>query len=233
MLPGSEPFLAAICAAPDDDLSRLVFADWLDENGDPDRAEFIRVQCELAGLGHPFPPVVVRRKNTPAPAPDPADRPAFLAHRNAELWAAHGDAWRAELPECVGSTLRFGRGFAGWADVSHPGGLARDGDRLMALAPITWVSFRDCPAFQLREPVKRCPWFARVRKLSVAYRPGYGEGGDDVAESLAESPHTGGLGELLMANTDLGDAGLFALCKSGRAGQLQRADLSVNRIGSA
>ncbi len=32
----------------DDDTTRLVFADWLDEHGQPDRAEFIRVQCELA-----------------------------------------------------------------------------------------------------------------------------------------------------------------------------------------
>jgi uncharacterized protein (TIGR02996 family) len=43
-------FLAAIVAAPDDDLPRLVFADWLDEYGEPERAEFIRVQCELAKL---------------------------------------------------------------------------------------------------------------------------------------------------------------------------------------
>ena len=43
-----EAFLAAICAAPDEDLPRLVFADWLDEHGEPERAEFIRLQCELA-----------------------------------------------------------------------------------------------------------------------------------------------------------------------------------------
>jgi uncharacterized protein (TIGR02996 family) len=44
-------FLRAIIAAPDDDLPRLVFADWLDERGHHARAEFIRVQCELAGTG--------------------------------------------------------------------------------------------------------------------------------------------------------------------------------------
>jgi len=43
-----EPFLQAIFAAPDDDLPRLVFADWLDEHGEPAWAELIRVQCELA-----------------------------------------------------------------------------------------------------------------------------------------------------------------------------------------
>ncbi len=43
--------LAAICADPSDDVRRLAFADHLDErggDGDAERAEFIRVQCELA-----------------------------------------------------------------------------------------------------------------------------------------------------------------------------------------
>lgn len=49
--------LREIAASPDDDTLRLAFADWLDEHGDPadaDRAEFVRVQCELERLeaGH-------------------------------------------------------------------------------------------------------------------------------------------------------------------------------------
>ncbi len=46
--PGWEPFLAAINADLDDDTPRLVFADWLQENGDEPRAEFIRIQCARA-----------------------------------------------------------------------------------------------------------------------------------------------------------------------------------------
>src|SRR5262249_10339211 len=45
-----EQLLAAIRANPDDDAVRLVYADWLEEHGDPDRAEFIRVQITLDGL---------------------------------------------------------------------------------------------------------------------------------------------------------------------------------------
>jgi uncharacterized protein (TIGR02996 family) len=41
---------AAVVAAADDDTPRLAYADWLDEHDDPDRAEFIRVQCRLADL---------------------------------------------------------------------------------------------------------------------------------------------------------------------------------------
>jgi uncharacterized protein (TIGR02996 family) len=45
-----EAFLQAIIENPDDDTPRLVYADWLDEHGQEERAEFIRVQCELARL---------------------------------------------------------------------------------------------------------------------------------------------------------------------------------------
>jgi uncharacterized protein (TIGR02996 family) len=33
---------------PDDDAPRMVYADWLADNGDPERADFIRTQCRLA-----------------------------------------------------------------------------------------------------------------------------------------------------------------------------------------
>jgi uncharacterized protein (TIGR02996 family) len=41
-------FLGAIAARYEDDSVRLVFADWLDERGETSRAEFLRLQCELA-----------------------------------------------------------------------------------------------------------------------------------------------------------------------------------------
>ena len=41
-------FLRDICEHPEDDTPRLIFADWLEDHGEPERAEFIRVQCELA-----------------------------------------------------------------------------------------------------------------------------------------------------------------------------------------
>ena len=47
MTPTGTALLAAILANPDEDTPRLVYADWLEENGEPERAEFIRVQCEL------------------------------------------------------------------------------------------------------------------------------------------------------------------------------------------
>jgi uncharacterized protein (TIGR02996 family) len=40
-----DALLNAVIADPDDDTPRLIFADWCDEHGEPDRAEFVRVQC--------------------------------------------------------------------------------------------------------------------------------------------------------------------------------------------
>ena len=46
-------FLRAIRERPDDETARLVYADWLDEQGDPQslaRASYLRTHAELAGL---------------------------------------------------------------------------------------------------------------------------------------------------------------------------------------
>lgn len=43
--------LRAVCEDPADDLLRLVLADSLDDHGEADRAEFVRLQCKLSTLG--------------------------------------------------------------------------------------------------------------------------------------------------------------------------------------
>lgn len=55
--------IAAVIAAPDDDMPRLVYADFLEERGDADRATFVRVQCDHArriANSEPVPPDLVR-----------------------------------------------------------------------------------------------------------------------------------------------------------------------------
>src|SRR5262249_38181779 len=48
-------FLEAIRESPEDDALHLVYADWLEEHGQDDRAEFVRCQVDLARLppAHP------------------------------------------------------------------------------------------------------------------------------------------------------------------------------------
>ena len=100
-----DAFLSAIAAAPDDDLPRLVFADFLDEHGEAERAEFIRVQVELARLK------------------DDGPRRTGLAFREQELLDGHKAAWG--VPGLQG-VQEFRRGFveyvrttAEWL-VTHP-----------------------------------------------------------------------------------------------------------------
>src|SRR5262249_24596935 len=88
----AEAFLEAIREEPDDDTHRLVYADWLEANGPPDRAEFIRIQCELAR----------------APGQDP-DR-LRLQERERALLALHDTAWAQPLRGRVRSWT-FRRGF--------------------------------------------------------------------------------------------------------------------------
>lgn len=51
MMATTNGLLDAICESPEDVALRLIFADWCEENGQEQRAELIRVQCELARLG--------------------------------------------------------------------------------------------------------------------------------------------------------------------------------------
>lgn len=77
------PFLRALVAQPDDDTLRLAVADWLDENDDPARAEFIRVQVELARG------VEDRARRTE------------LELRQRDLLVAHGREWTRPLLEVL------------------------------------------------------------------------------------------------------------------------------------
>lgn len=45
-----ECLLRAVLENPLNDVPRMVYADWLEENGEPDRAEFVRLQIELAQI---------------------------------------------------------------------------------------------------------------------------------------------------------------------------------------
>src|SRR5436309_1747714 len=92
LVPAETPFVRAIAEAPDDDLIRLVYADWLDDQGNP-YGEFIRVQVELEKLGETDP-----------------KRPA-LEERQRELeHAVSFDQWKKSLFS-YGFEARCRRGF--------------------------------------------------------------------------------------------------------------------------
>src|SRR5438093_1094848 len=85
-----EGFLRAIAEDPEDDAPRLVFADWLEEQGDP-RGEFMRLQVHLARL------------------PENDHRRAVLEERERELLDRHAVDWLGPLHEQL-RDWRFVRG---------------------------------------------------------------------------------------------------------------------------
>jgi uncharacterized protein (TIGR02996 family) len=94
--------LKAVLAAPDDDAPRLIYADWLDEHGRPERAEFVRVQCALARL--PKPPASTRliedgwepRLGHPSLKEEQAaEHCRALCRRERELLTGHAPCWLA------------------------------------------------------------------------------------------------------------------------------------------
>src|SRR4051794_35511686 len=91
LLSQHEAFLRAIFDAPDDDLPRLVYADFLEENDDPDRAAFIRVQIERRRLLNltPGDPALVGLKGLLPRELELSKRMAAVGRGTVESWAGH------------------------------------------------------------------------------------------------------------------------------------------------
>lgn len=110
--PENPELLAAIIAHPDEDTPRLMYADWLQENGQPERAEFIRIQCD--------------------PTADEA-----AEDRAAELEERHRGRWLAGLPQFRSARWEFRRGFPEYLDVAGDFFL----ERYEAFARVPWLRF--------------------------------------------------------------------------------------------
>jgi uncharacterized protein (TIGR02996 family) len=97
-------FLADIIAHPADDTPRLIYADWLDEHGQGERAEFIRVQVELARLDAEAAAVA------PMALLHTLKTREALRRRERELLEAHYVDWINQV-HANGFTSTFCRGF--------------------------------------------------------------------------------------------------------------------------
>lgn len=113
-------FLKAIIAEPAEDVHRLVYADWLGEHEEPERAEFIRVQVEIArmdeaGEGEIDPDEGHTCWLTPCPVCALVDKYQALRLRERELLNAHIGRWTKDFPAAIAlsviSTDCWRRGF--------------------------------------------------------------------------------------------------------------------------
>ena len=252
--------LRTIRELPFDDMPRLVYADWLEENGRAERAEFIRLQCAMAT------------------AADERRRQALMK-RERQVWRNCAASWRAELPAGLRG-CPFHRGFVQPRDLELTPGqfLALSSDYLDA-AP-TWSAKLFIHAPDPLPELARSPHLERLTRLSlyvngadhteldellasarlknlrslhVEGRPFQVEhvrtianapalGGlrrlglfcnpirEDGARALANSPHLKNLETLELNGCGLGEAGLRALASSTSLYQLRELNLAQNGL---
>jgi uncharacterized protein (TIGR02996 family) len=201
-------FLEDITAHPDDDAPRLIFADWLEERGDNDRAEFIRVQVERARL------------------PKWDARQVRLRLRERELIERHGLKWKWELPNIEGiSWEEFRRGFVATATFASFTVLREKASVCWAATPIEAVSVR-WP--HRDESIDRIAPIAGLRELSLDGRVFV----PSEVDQLAGSPLLSTLRALNIRNCNLGGEGFDRLVASPHLGSLKALRVPGNAIGN-
>jgi uncharacterized protein (TIGR02996 family) len=197
-----QPFLDAIFARYHDDAPRLVYADYLDEAGDPARAELVRVQVALARL------------------PDDHPRRTELVDRQDELRAANAERWNAPVAD-LGAQLQFRRGVPDYV-IIYAGTLLSDGEELFRRARVRRLRLLEAAAVMPK--LIHSPLLGQVRELDLCAN----ELGNHGVNLLVRSPHLHELEELDLAANWLDDAGVQALARAGTMPRLAALALNDN-----
>ncbi len=179
----AEPLLRTIFANPDEQTPRLLYADWLDQHGDPGRAELIRIQC-LQYYGRPNP-----------------EQSRRLTDRAQGLLAEHQDSWLSPAEEVVCKVdIQWRRGFP--ESVMGPGLTETD---LEQLARLPGISRLGLIRARLRdEGLKLLARFPALEHLSLTLTPTTDAGVRHLA-GLTQ------LRSLSLAGTQVTDRGLLRL----------------------
>jgi uncharacterized protein (TIGR02996 family) len=245
-----EAFYRAVLADPESDAPRLAYADWLEEQGDLDRAEFIRTQLELFVTGT-----------------------RWLHHRPhwkryLKLLEKYTAEWRERLPQMWRDYLGLERGFPGMLTCQYCEFTSVD-ESLWQAAPVTTLSMQDHRAltgdYESTEEMNRCqtyhsrriaaaPYLAHIRHLDLAESGlrvkdlklllasphltnllsltlAYNGFGDAGARVVAESPNLPRLTSLSMYSDQVGDKGAIALAQAPHLAHLTVLDLQSNQVG--
>lgn len=218
-----EAFLADIREHPQDDAPRLIYADWLEDNGDPERGEFVRLQIAQAHE---------------AGFDTERDHLAWsLLSRNWDRWVVPlaelvGDAstgpWLSPKPQPI-AMQAFRRGF-----VDHLRLTARRyvavGEAVQRLVPLSRVLLLG--AAGLGAELAAC---SALRHLHGLYFVDYFRSPLEPADlvALAESPHLGGLRVLGLMRNNVADVGVCALAGSPWLRHVAVLDLTDNGLSVA
>lgn len=159
-----DALLKAILTAPDEDTPRLIYADWLDENGQPERAELIRVQIELSRrLGENSREEIVE-----------SDRDLVrLCAREKTLLTLHREEWLASLREsgALESHITHGQFRRGFVEIvwMPAGYFLKRADLLFRTCPVRELRITVASHSQLLE-LFASPHLARLETLDLSDR---------------------------------------------------------------
>jgi uncharacterized protein (TIGR02996 family) len=227
-----DAFLADIAEHPDDDAPRLIYADWLMDQGDPlsaARGEFIRLQVELARAGLPAAEQARHRA-----------RIQELLEQNWEAWVGplrtaigveNAEPWM-QGGYCLDGLYKFRRGFV--EEMNLPlAAFTAAGERLCRMTPLRHLKIRSQthrPDFaESIEAFAASPWLARLSSLDLSpyYLNGFGPEGMAL---LARSPFLRRLTTLNLYRNDIGNEGAAALAEAPWLAGLRWLNLTDNQL---
>src|SRR5690348_16398358 len=157
----AEAFLQRIRAYPDDDTPRLIFADWLEEQGDEAaaaRAKFIRVQIALARLDED-----AAGDEPPPRRSERASARAALTAANRDLLNAYREEWSAPFRGLT-TAHEFRRGFVEKVRVPARQ-FVRRAHELFAAGPIRHIDLIDVGG--TLQAALRCPYLSRLSAFTI------------------------------------------------------------------
>jgi uncharacterized protein (TIGR02996 family) len=179
----------AILDSPEDDTLRLVYADALEESGDPPRAAFVRSQVTLSHLPE-YDPLWVQAR--------------AQGHTVDPLWTDE-----LELPDGIDwAEPLFRRGLPGAIQAHDGATFVAHADELFLQYPIEAIELLVVRPQDTRE-FPECSWLTRLTSLSLAQ----GIGGEMVRRLLA-SQHFTGLRELRVGSQLTTPATVAAIVRS-------------------
>jgi uncharacterized protein (TIGR02996 family) len=213
-MPEATAFYQAIRDNPGDDSARLVFADWLDENGDPGRAEFIRAQVRLDSVRHVIPPPEetrlafhygLSRAGGVWECPYDTFERRSLAFRCRNLIEAHEDEWLGTLRELPRRDWNWSRGFLDVVELS-PESIAATAGELFSQHPIRRLILNGLEGSV--ESLAAIPADSCLTSLDLIL-----DGIDlQALRELTGFRHLGGLTELNLLYNELRDSAVDFLC---------------------
>jgi uncharacterized protein (TIGR02996 family) len=200
-MPTEAELLAAIDANMDDDAPRLAHADWLEQNGDSERAEFIRLQ--MRHEGQPF-----------GGAEDEAGH-----ERQHVLYEKNQKRWLGRRPTAEGLAWNFTRGYPDLVAFGNLDVFDKHWERVFEF-PVRWVVFRG-----VRSPARlaKSPGLARIRGLLVY------DVGEVGVLTILQSPHLGQLEGLEVQGGNLTERTLSVIASSPKFARLRELTLVGSR----